>query len=93
MLCSDALLTMTPPMGTGSKLATGVKRAGAADLRLTMSRIRVIGLARLEFVGDRPARRAGDLAEAALQLGVVDFDHQAVDLVGQLVAPASISSR
>ena len=84
MLCSEALLTITPPIGTGSKLATGRQCAGAADVGLNVENARG-RLARLELVGDRPARRARDLSEALLQGNVVDFHDQAVDFVGKLV--------
>src|SRR5262245_25016120 len=43
-------------------------------------------LARLELERDRPARRARDLAEPALQLEVVHLDDQPVDLVAEAVA-------
>ena len=39
-----------------------------------------------KFVGNRPARRAGDEAEFALLRQAVDFDHHAVDFVGQFGA-------
>ena len=44
------------------------------------------GLLRRVLVGDRPPRRARRRAEPALQRDVVDFDHQAVDLVLDVVA-------
>src|SRR5690242_7663506 len=61
------------------------QRAGASDLGLDIEYARR-RLARLEFVGDRPARRAGDLAETPLQLQVVHLYDDAVDLVRQLLA-------
>ncbi len=56
--------------------------AGAADLDLNCLQHR-LGLLGLEFVGDRPARRPADHAEALLPVQAVDLVDDAVDVVGQ----------
>ena len=69
----------------GHRLERGDRgqRAGAPDLdpdRLDHG----LGLLGRELLGDRPARRAADVAEPALPVEPVDLDHDAIDLVRQL---------
>src|SRR5262249_39148193 len=58
--------------------------AGPADVRLNVENAGGC-LARLELIGNGPARRSGDLPQALLQRGAIHFYHQTVDLIGQLV--------
>ena len=67
------------------------QRAGAADLDADVAQHRG-GLFGRELPGDRPARRAADEAEPALQRQVVDLVDDAVDVVAEAGAlPAPIS--
>ena len=61
------------------------ERAGAADLELDRleGRLRLLGR---ELEGDRPARRAGEGAEAFLLVESVDLEHGPVDLDRQVAA-------
>ena len=69
----------------GHRLELGDRRqrAGAPDLDPDRAH-HGLGLLGRELVGDRPARRAADVAEPALPVEPVDLDHHAVDVVGQL---------
>ena len=58
---------------------------GASDLHANVFELGDAG-ARGVLVGDRPARSFAGEAELVLQGGAVDFDDDAVDLVGQRVA-------
>ena len=68
--------------GHRAELRDRVQRAGAADLDLDVlqDRRRLLGR---ELVGERPARRARDEAEALLQVEVVDLVDDAVDVVAE----------
>ena len=80
-----ALATMTPPTPTGFSRADRRQLAGAADLdvdRLERG-LRLLGG---EFVGERPARRARDLAEPPLPVEPVDLVDDAVDVERQVGA-------
>ena len=64
----------------------GDEVAGAADVPDDVEQLRR-RRRRRELPGDRPARLAADDAELAPERPLVDLDHDAVDLVVELVAP------
>ena len=66
--------------------------AGAADVDLDVEQLGVDLLGRV-LERDRPARRAAGRAEPALQREVVDLDHDAVDLVLDVVAVLAVVAR
>ena len=61
--------------------------AGAADLDVDRFE-RGLGFLGREFVRERPARSAGDLAEPLLPVQSLDFVDDAIDVVGQIGADA-----
>ena len=67
------------------EVGDGGHGAGAADLIVDAEQLRA-GLFGLEFIGDRPARRLGRVAEHALAGEFVDLDHDAVRGVGKELA-------
>ena len=69
----------------GLEHRVGIERSGAADADDDVDELRA-RLARLELESDRPARVARDDAKPLLQCEIVDFYHDAVDLVVELVA-------
>ena len=69
----------------GFEYGVGIECAGAADRDRDVEQL-CARFARLEFVGDRPARFARDSAELLLQREVIDLDHDTVDLVVETVA-------
>ncbi len=73
--------------GDGFQAGYGSQGSGAPHLGLDIEDARS-RLAGFEFISDRPARRAGNLSQPALQLQAVDLDHHAVDLVRKLIAPS-----
>ena len=81
-LCSVAFCTSTPPTFTGSQPRDRRQRAGAADLDADVLQ-HGHRLFRGELPGDRPARRAADEAEPALQREVVDLVDHAIDVVAE----------
>ena len=84
-LWSVATPTVEPPTNTGSSMAKGVARpVRPIDTMMSLQQ-RGAFLGR-ELVGDRPARRLAGQAERRAQREVVDLDHDAVDLVGEVVA-------
>ena len=78
-LWSVASFTVTPPTWTGSSTANGCRSPNLPTFHVDVLQQRDRGRRR-ELPRDRPARVAPDDAEAALQLDVVDLDHDAVDL-------------
>ena len=69
----------------GLQAGDGGNRTGAPDLHV-YGFDDGQGFFGREFVGNRPARRAGDEAEFTLLRQAVDFDDHAVDFIGQLRA-------
>ncbi|GJE45559.1 hypothetical protein AEGHOMDF_4758 [Methylobacterium soli] len=67
----------------GPELRQGVERAGAPDIDRDLLHHRE-GLLGRELVGERPARRPGDEAEAALQGEVVNLVDHAIDVVAEI---------
>ena len=65
-LCSVALFTVTPPICTGSSTAFGLSVPVRPTVIDDVEQLRA-RLARLELVGDRPARIARDDAEPLLR--------------------------
>src|SRR5262249_15120469 len=61
------------------------KRSSAADLHFDRFYDRLL-LPRRVLVGDRPSRRLRGPTKLALALHGIDFDHNAVDLIGQCLA-------
>ena len=84
-LCRVATPTVEPPTNTGSSRPNGRGPAGAPDRHHDVEQPGGALLGR-ELVGHRPAGRLGGEAELALQAEVVDLQHHAVDLVGEVVA-------
>ncbi len=84
-LWSVARATVEPATLTGRRWATGVSVPGPADVGHDVLD-HGLDLLRRELVGDGPARRPADHAQAALLVEPVDLDHDAVGLVGQVVA-------
>ena len=66
MLCSVALRTVVPPIGTGASSATGVSFAGAAHLPANVFQLGDSSARRI-FVSNRPARSFAGEAEFILQ--------------------------
>ncbi len=68
--------------GDGIELGDRCERAGAADLDVDVAQDggRLLGG---EFVGERPARRAGAEAKALLQVEAIDLVDDAVDVVAE----------
>ena len=85
MLCSVALLTVTPPTNTGLSFAAGVSAPVRPTLKITSSSTRHL-LVGGKLVRQRPARRARDEAELLLVGAPVYLVDHAVDLVRQLGA-------
>ena len=72
-------------MGTGLSHATGVSFAGAADLRHDVFDLGDRAVRR-KFIGDRPARSFARESQFLLESGAIDFDYDAVDLIGKRFA-------
>ena len=85
MLCSVALLTVTPPTNTGLSFAAGVSAPVRPTLKITSSSSGHLFVGR-ELVRQRPARRARDEAELLLVGAAIYLVDHAVDLVRQLGA-------
>ena len=85
MLCSVARLTVVPPMGTGFKAGDWCEFSRAPNLNEDVFNLSYSS-ARSIFVGDRPARSFASESEFILQGNAVDFDHDAIDLIGQAFA-------
>ena len=85
MLCRVALRTVVPPIGNRRQFGDGREFPGAANLPANVFQFRD-SRARGVLVGDRPARSFAGEAEFVLQAGAIDFDDDAVDLVGQRIA-------
>ena len=83
MLCSVALLTVTPPTNTGLSFAAGVSAPVRPTLKITSSSKRHLFVGR-ELVRQRPARRARDEAELLLVGAAIYLVDHAIDLVRQL---------
>ena len=89
-LCRVALVTVTPPTKTGFNLATGVRDAGSSYLDLNLKNFGCL-LLRGILAGDRPARLARDVSQAALQLEAVHLVDHAVDVERQLRASGDLA--
>jgi hypothetical protein len=87
-LCSVASPTVDPDTFTGSITAERRDASGAPDVDRDVLEPRG-DLLRRVLEGDRPPRRFGSRAELALQQQAVDLDHDAVDLVLDVVAVLS----
>ena len=85
MLCSVALLTVTPPTNTGSSFAAGVSAPVRPTLKIDVVEQRHLLVGR-ELVRERPARRARHEAELLLVGAAIHLVDDAVDLVRQLRA-------
>ncbi len=85
MLCSVALLTVTPPTNTGLSFAAGVSAPVRPTLKITSSSMVSLFVGR-ELVRQRPARRARHEAELLLVGAAIYLVDHAVDLVRQLGA-------
>ena len=84
-LWSVALLTVTPPRGTGSR-CDGRERSRPPHLDFDGHELRR-RLLRRELVRDRPPRALSRRAQALLEGNVVHLDHHPVDLVGKSIPP------
>ena len=96
LLAVDVLLvvqrrreTVTPPTSTGSSSAHGLS-APVRPTRIDLQELR-LRRHRRPLEGARPPRPRVEDAEPALLLELVDLDHDPVDLVVELHAPASQS--
>ncbi len=85
MLCKVARLTVVPPMGTGFSAATGVSFPVRPTCDQNVFDLGDAGTGSV-FVGDGPARSFAGVAKFVLQRSAIDFDHDAVDFIGQLFA-------
>ena len=81
--------TVEPATSTGSMTANGVTRPVRPTLTWMSSSL-VRDLLGRVLVGDRPPRRPRGRAEPALQRDLVDLDHDAVDLVLDVVAVLAV---
>ena len=90
-LCKVAFSTTTPPTVTGVSRATGVT-APVRPTWMSMAFRMVRACCGRELAGDRPARRAGDEAQALLPVQPVDLVDHAVDVEAEVRARRSISA-
>ena len=84
-LCRVATPTVEPPTKTGSSWPNGVARPVRPTDTVDVEELRGALLGR-ELEGDGPPGRLRGEAQLALQGEVVDLEHHAVDLVGEVVA-------
>ena len=87
-LCSVACETVTPPTSTGSSCAHGLSAPVRPTRMWILLQLR-LRRHRRPLERARPARPLVQRAEAALLVERVDLDHDPVDLVVELDAPAS----
>ena len=76
---------VTPPTSTGVSKRKRRQRAGPSNGHDNILHFRDF-LARSEFIGDCLARTPGFVPESFLPIAPINFDHHAIDLIGQTVA-------